>query len=159
MQFRSRKLIITPILTPPFLFALIFLYQSSAAAPVGGVCTVDDSGGAQYTTIKDAIDNVSCTTIQVAGGTYVEVLGIHRDLALNGAGSNLTIIEPTSPSSTPLYVSGDNVSVAGITLQNGGTGLYLSGANVTAADLHIQDNVKGVNVDTECSLSLENSIA
>ena len=51
-------------------------------------CTVDDDGGADYTTVQDAVDDATCTTINVAAGEYVENVVITRNLTLVGAGTD-----------------------------------------------------------------------
>ncbi len=71
--------------TAVFLFALLFALARPAQA-----VTCNVSGGGS---IQTAIDNVSCDTIVVAAGTFTENLSISRSLAIQGAGSDSTIID------------------------------------------------------------------
>jgi len=56
--------------------------------------TVDDDGGADYTSIQAAIDNSSDgDTIRVFEGTYRELVSVNRSITLQGNGSEETIID------------------------------------------------------------------
>jgi len=54
------------------------------------VCTVPS---ASHPTIQEAVDDLACTEIALAAGTFVEAVGIDRDLELHGASSATTVIE------------------------------------------------------------------
>src|SRR5687767_14206621 len=48
------------------------------------ICTVDDSGGAEFTTIQAAEADPACTTIVVAAGTYTGPVEIDRPVVIQG---------------------------------------------------------------------------
>ncbi len=87
MQIQRRLLAFlgTGMGTAVLLFALLFSLSRPAQA-----MTCNVSGGGS---IQNAIDNVSCDTIIVAAGTFMENLSIGRSVAIQGAGSNSTIID------------------------------------------------------------------
>ena len=68
-----------------------------AVGSVGMAATisVDDDGGADYTSIQEAIDNAtSGDTIEVAAGTYREYVHVNKDgLTIEGAGIDQTVID------------------------------------------------------------------
>jgi|GEM_PF-609752 len=87
---------------------LVILMASGAGA---ATLTVDDSGGADYTRIQDAIDNANDgDTILVQSGTYYENVNVTKQLILrgiddgggkpvvdaNGIGSTITLISRSS---------------------------------------------------------------
>ncbi|HFQ92598.1 MAG TPA: hypothetical protein ENK32_01195, partial [Anaerolineae bacterium] len=71
--------------TAVLLFALFFALSRPAQA-----MTCNVSGGGS---IQSAIDNVSCDTIIVAAGTFMENLDIGRSLTIQGAGAGSTIVD------------------------------------------------------------------
>ncbi|MCB0124840.1 MAG: hypothetical protein KDE58_21440, partial [Caldilineaceae bacterium] len=54
------------------------------------LCTVPS---VNYSTIQAAVDDINCTTIELAAGTYTEAIVIKRDLTLRGAGNEQTILD------------------------------------------------------------------
>ncbi len=86
--------------------------------------TVDDSGGAHFTTIQEAIDAANPgDTIYVYSGTYFEHLTIDKSLTLIGENKETTIIDGEGYGKV-IYVSGDDVGISGFTIQNGEYGIY-----------------------------------
>lgn len=86
--------------------------------------TVDDSGGAHFTSIQEAIDNANDgNTVYVYSGTYFEHLTINKSIILMGEDRQTTIIDGGGYGKV-IYVSGDDVSISGFTIQNGEYGIY-----------------------------------
>jgi hypothetical protein len=63
-----------------------FLSSTQAAAP----CKVPSTA---YPTIQAAVNDVTCATIHVAAGTYVELVTIACDVTLRGAGEDSTALD------------------------------------------------------------------
>lgn len=57
---------------------------------VAAVCTVPS---APHPTIQEAVDDVGCTEIVIAAGTYAESVEIDRSLSVSGASTTGTTIE------------------------------------------------------------------
>lgn len=71
--------------------ALSPLLLCAIATPAAAVvCSVPS---ANYPTIQAAVDDVACTEIVVAAGTYVESVEIQRSLSLTGDSPGTTVIE------------------------------------------------------------------
>ena len=119
-----RLLYLTPVLIFLLLLGLAVTGLAQGASRASGpVCTVDDSGhGGDYTTIGAAVADVNCQTIHVAAGVYTENITIDRDLVLQGAGANNTIIDGNGSVTHQRVIAialGQNVAISGVTIQNG----------------------------------------
>jgi hypothetical protein len=150
------------------------VYVNSAWAGLAAGTDPDGSGPAAaigadaFPTIQAGIDAVNTGgTVHVAPGFYVGSVNIYKSLTLVGdAGSASTILSEIPQGSTiasglttGLTVTGDTVTIAGLTLQFFGTGITATGGTtLTLADLHFQINnggsVTGVN-----TLNLKGSAA
>ena len=111
-----------------------------------GVCDIDCS-------LREAIDAaVAGDTIDIPAGTYTLTLGsqltIDVGLTLSGAGSGDTIIQadtaPMTATFRVLYTEAGDVTISGVTVQNGNTnqdggGIYNKGA-LTLIDTIVKDN-------------------
>jgi hypothetical protein len=118
----SKYIILTLLLV--LLMGSIVIAGSAQGAPkaAGPVCTVDDGGGSDYTTIAAAVGDPGCTTVEVAAGVYVENLTIDRDLTLRGADAHSTIIDGNGQATHQRVISitlHRNVSIADVTIQHG----------------------------------------
>jgi parallel beta-helix repeat protein len=99
--------------------------------------TVDDSGGAHFTTIQEAIDNANDgNTVYVYSGTYFEHLTINKSITLMGEDKDKTIIDGGG-SGTVIYVSGDDVSISGFTIQKGEYIIYCDESDSTTIKYNI----------------------
>jgi hypothetical protein len=77
-------------LLPRLPATLAALALAVAAAPAAAItCSVPS---APYGTIASALADPTCTTVQVAAGTYVESLQATRDVTIQGAGSASTVV-------------------------------------------------------------------
>lgn len=99
-------------------------------AAAGPTCTVNFAGGgADYTTIQEAVDDTSCSTIKVAKGDYIENVTITRGLTLKGAKAGSNVNSRTFDSANESTVTGlvtinaAGVTVDGFSLTNPGHGL------------------------------------
>jgi nitrous oxidase accessory protein NosD len=73
------------------IITLVILIAESASA---ATLTVDDSGGAMYTKIQEAVNAASPgDTIYVNDGTYKENIVIPKSLTLNGQNMSNVIID------------------------------------------------------------------
>jgi hypothetical protein len=72
-------------------FSLALLLLTTLPAPSAkGVCNVPS---APYPTIQEAVDDLACSEISIAAGTYAESVEIDRSLEITGASSTATVIE------------------------------------------------------------------
>ncbi len=127
-------------------------------------CTVDDSGGADYLTIQDAVNDIACATINVAAGAYEENVVIARSLTLVGIGSGGTWVGGAGQvfliDSTSAIVAISGVTIEGVYHSGDGTGVYNKG-KLTLDDVLITDNEAGNNgggIYNTGSLTLTNSV-
>ena len=123
--------------------------------PDGNIITVDDSGGADYTKIQDAIANASSGyTIKVFSGTYNEHVATNKSLKLIGEDKETTIIDGGG-SGQCIYVVADNVKISGFTIQNGADGVYVAYSNgCTIANNIISDNYDGIYLSNSNNITI-----
>jgi len=100
---------------------------------IGGAATitVDDSGGADYTSIQAVIDaNGNGDTIIVRDGTYIENIVVNRFLTINSKnGADSTIVQAASTDDSIFKATVDLVNINGFTVggdtdDHGGFNLY-----------------------------------
>ena len=157
------------------LFLFLFTIQSTSAENI----YVDNAGGADYTTIQEAINNANeSDTIYVYSGTYNENLIINKSIVLSNTGSGVVKVIGSSDHTTKIMAN--NIEIKGLTIENdgesffciyisqvtgciiqdniiknGGYGIYLVSSNTnTINDNIIQNN----NVGVKCTNSDENTI-
>ena len=95
------------------------LYPKIIANP-RNIIYVDDSGGAEYTNIQEAIDNsIVGDTIYVYSGTYLENIIINKSINLTGEDKNTTIIDGSSNGNV-ISLFASYVNVTGFTIRNSG---------------------------------------
>jgi hypothetical protein len=99
-----------------------------------------------FTNIQDAIDAVDTGgKVHVAAGTYPESVNINKELTLQGADKDTTVIRfgyDSYPSASPLVITAANVTVSGLTIQSGQYTeptwtVAISGNSATLTDLHL----------------------
>jgi predicted transcriptional regulator/nitrous oxidase accessory protein NosD len=89
------------------------------------VITVDDSGGADYLTIQEAIDAaIPGGRIFVYQGIYYENVVVYKPVRIKGEDRNGTIIDG-SGSGTVVLITANEVEIERFTIQNGQYGLFL----------------------------------
>jgi S-layer protein (TIGR01567 family) len=93
--------------------------------------TVDDSGGADFTSIQVAIDAAtSGDAIYVYAGTYVENVDVNKQLTLEGEGADVVTVTNHTSDSPVFNVTADYVNISGFTVTGAtgwGAGIYLGG--------------------------------
>jgi parallel beta-helix repeat protein len=86
--------------------------------------TVDDYGVADFNTIQEAIDFArDGDTIFVYGGIYLEHLIINKSITLVGEDEDKTFIDGEG-TGIVVYITGEDVSITGFTIQNGEYGIF-----------------------------------
>ncbi|HDN65827.1 MAG TPA: hypothetical protein ENF23_06005, partial [Methanosarcinales archaeon] len=117
--------------------------------------TVDDSGGADFTSIETAVDaSIPGDTIYVRAGTYVENVYVRKRLTLEGAGAEVVTVTAESASGSVFEVDSDHVNISGFAVtgatDHGGSGIYLSGVDYC--------NISGNNVsNNSCGICIKHS--
>lgn len=149
----------------------------------GNTIYVDDSGGANYTTIQDAVNIANeSDTIYVYSGTYNENVVVNKPLTLSGEGSGSTTINGEGDHT--LKVTSNNVTLSGFKIQNtgnshaciflssvinctiknnivknGGNGVYLvsSNSNTIKYNTAIKDNNIGIYLSNSDNNIIKNN--
>jgi len=128
-----------------FLTTLLVLtsVSFSTAATENNIIYVDDDGGADYTTIQDAIQAASeGDSIYVYPGTYYGIITIEKSLTLTGEDKTSTIIDGQQLGEDMITVTAPNVHINGFTIQNGPRGNgYNSGIKLEDADNGILEDI------------------
>jgi len=92
-----------------------------------GVITVDDSGGAMYTSIQAAIDDAGPgDEIHVDSGTYIENVNVDKQLTLIGEGADKVTVQAVSSDDHVFHVTANWVNISGFKV-TGATDYYMSG--------------------------------
>ncbi len=93
----------------------------------------------QYATLQDALDQVTCNTIQVITGTYNTDLVITRNVTIQGLAANLVHIQGTSTGPVISTTTGINVTLQGLSISGGSNSAQNGGGIVNYGTLFIQD--------------------
>jgi len=126
-----------------FLFALVavgvlMLVLAGCEVGEGTILTVDDSGGAEYTRIQDAVDDAGeGDRIMVSPGTYYETITIETTLELVGSSPEDTIINGSR--------EGDVVTVNATDVLI--TGFNITGSGTKSGDAAIQVKAQGCEIE------------
>ena len=123
-------------------FLIFFLVSLGAAMLIIGgsilvqadTLYVDDSGGADFISIQDAIDMANeSDTVYVYSGTYNENIAIDKTITLSGTGSSSTKIIGSDSNKNTVVISADLVVLSGFLIDNTAGranqyhGVYLNG--------------------------------
>ncbi len=99
---------------------------------------VNVDGGADYTSIQDAINaSNDGDTVYVYGGIYFEDIVISKSITILGENRDITMID-TNGTGNGIYVNASFVDVKGFTVSNSGTNYFDAG-------IHL-DKVQGCNI-------------
>lgn len=114
-----------------------------ATAVNNDIIYVDDDGGADYTTIQEAINVVSDgDTIYVYPGIYYGVININKSITLTGEDKTVTIIDGQQLGEDMITVTAPNVHINDFTIRNGPRGGgYNSGIKLEDADNSILEDI------------------
>jgi len=131
-----------------FIFTLLLSFPNSGNAS-SNTLYVDDSGGANYTSIQDAITHaVDGDIIYVYEGIYHENVVVDKKITLQGENKNAVI--DAGYGGDAISVLESNVYISGFTTINGGNGSYgikLYGVeNCTVKNCNLSDNYAGVGI-------------
>jgi parallel beta-helix repeat protein len=122
--------------------SLIGCIENSSNKSQGNIIYVDVTGGKDYTSIQDAINNANNgDSIIVSKGTYHEFLHVNKSINLKG--SDLTIIYPNNVASnenSTIYVTADRCSIEGFKINNLNSEKYIIGINLHSSGNIILDN-------------------
>lgn len=108
--------------------------------------TVDDSGGANYTRIQDAVDNASAgDTIFVYNGSYIEQISITKNnISIIGESSNTTLIHGGWSADRVVDIQAENIYFSSFTISHSsiyGTGVHLQNTkNLTFTNNSVINN-------------------
>src|SRR5437764_1882838 len=112
--------------------AAIFVTALALGAAIASAATCNVP--ADHATIQSAVDDLNCTTINVAAGTYAEGVSIGRAVTLAGPNSGVSALGTRGPeatvtsSGTTFNVTNASVTIDGFTV-NGGFAVYVSGSS------------------------------
>lgn len=124
---------------------VVLLVTAAAVSARAATCSVPTSG---YPTIQAAVDDPTCSTIDVAPGVYAENVSIARSLVLNGAQAGQAVSGRTSGGPAESVIVGANpvgptaavaIDAASVTLD----GFTLKNSVNTGAASGIQVNANG----------------
>ena len=138
---------------------------TATTAPTRSII-VDDSGGADYTSIQAAVDNASAgDTILVRDGTYTENIDINKRLTLKSEnGSENTIVRAENPNDHVFYVNANNVNITGFNVA-GATGTDIAGVYLYYSDyskvndINVSNNGYGIYLYSSGNSMLSNNTA
>jgi parallel beta-helix repeat protein len=155
---RATKLIVTVI--------WILVISGFAVSNVYGenTITVDDSGGANYTSIQDAVNNANDgDTILVYTGTYTENVDVKKRLIIKSDSGNPddTIVQAADPDDHVFHVTADNVIISGFRVTGANNyGIRLEGVEECAVINNIaSDNRYGIGIEDSDHNDLNNNTA
>jgi parallel beta-helix repeat protein len=118
---------------------MVMLACAFLCLPVAAADHVVGPAGAEFTTLKDAVDwSIGGDTIRVESGTYAESIKLDKKLFLIGVdtGGGAPVITP-SKTGNVVEILADGCTVQGFTIQNSATG---SGIRVTSSSNSLRHN-------------------
>ncbi len=115
--------------------AVVVLVVAGAVPALGATCNVPST---PHPTIQAAINDVACTEIVAATGTYTEAPVINRTLSIEGAGSSQSFIQGQ------VEVLAGTVGLTGLHISAAGEALWAhSGAETSGFDLIVVNGLVG----------------
>jgi pectin methylesterase-like acyl-CoA thioesterase len=127
------------------------------ARAAGPACTVNAGGGADYTTIQDAVNDTSCTSILVTPGIYREHVEINRNLTLRGSQAATTIVDGSTTNTVFVLgcrnLNSGTVHLSDITIQNGFGGICNRGTLTLANSIITNNTASGISNEGTATIS------
>jgi parallel beta-helix repeat protein len=127
------------LLTTQLLISITSLVPVSLGA-TASIHTDQDPGtfveySSRNTTLQDAINQAQPgATLQLAAGSYTEILTIDKPIHLKGQGSMHTILCPTSPTNGyAVRITTEGVTLSDLSITNQGPGIYTTCVKICAA--------------------------
>jgi hypothetical protein len=155
--------------------SILILSLATAAAANAATCSVPTAG---YPTIQSAVDDPTCTAINVAPGVYAENVTVPRTVTLNGAqagqpiadrnsgGPSESIVTGTNPAGpSPVFlINATGVTIDGFTVKNAvasgpAIGIQVNSGSVDA--VMINDFIDGIEsaADTARAIYVQNGVS
>jgi parallel beta-helix repeat protein len=128
------------------------------------IITVDDSGGANYTSIQDAVNNANDgAKILVYTGTYTENVNVAKQLVIKSESGNPddTVVLAADPGDHVFYVTADNVIISGFGVTGSNNhGIYLEEVEgCVVANNIVSNNRYGIGMENSDHNDLSNNTA
>ncbi len=137
--------------------ALALLLAGGAGA---ATLTVDDSGGANYSRIQDAINNASAgDTILVYSGTYYENVNVTKQLTMSGIG--MPVVDAKGKGSA-ITLAVDGITLEGFAATGSGSdpevGIRVNSNNNTLIGNNASNNNNGIYLVSSSNNTLSSNI-
>lgn len=138
----------------------------TASIVAAEIVTVDDNGGANYTSIQDAVNNANNgDTILVYSGSYTENLYVDKELTIKSKSGNPdnTIVQAANSSIHVFDVTADNVTISGFNITGASMSLKSGIFLYRVEDCLITNNIilknrYGIHLDRSSNNKLRNNI-
>ncbi|TFH47453.1 MAG: hypothetical protein E4G94_00010, partial [ANME-2 cluster archaeon] len=123
------------------------VFQNTQAPAVGpSIITVDDSGGADYTSIQAAVDNATAEdTIEVRSGIYYENVDVNKQLILRGVdiGSGKPVVDANG-NGNAITLNANGITLDGFTTINA-SGYPFAGIRIVSNNNILSNNTASDN--------------
>lgn len=137
-SMKKREVVMGKVVVCAFVLSILVLVFAGVMPVVAATTwTVDDSGGADFTTIQAAVDAASeGDTISVRDGTYIENVNVNKRLMIRSEnGTDVTVVQAVDPDDHVFEVTADSVEINGFKVMGVvNYGGYEAGIYVVNAD-------------------------
>ncbi|HYN44536.1 MAG TPA: NosD domain-containing protein [Candidatus Limnocylindrales bacterium] len=141
-------------------FRIMVLGLLLAGMAGAATLTVNNSGGAEYTTINDAINqSKSEDTIQVQNGTYYENVNVNKTLTLRGIG--MPVVNANG-SGSAVTLAANGITLEGFTAAGAGyseAGIRVTSNNNTLVGNNASNNDYGIFLESSSNNTLRRNNA
>jgi parallel beta-helix repeat protein len=148
------------------LLAVIAITITTAQVGAAAIITVDDSGGADFTMIQDAIDAASPgDTIEVYSGTYYENVNVTKQLTLQGVDTGMgQPVVDAGESGSGITLLADGIALENFEVINSGyywrdAGITVISSNNAISDNNVSANLNGISLLNSSSNTISGNIA
>ncbi len=127
--------------------------------PSGNILYVGGTGGGNYTSIQDAIDNASdgdTVFVYAYSSIYYENIFVYKSINLIGEDRNTTVIDGDSKGDV-VFISADWVNISEFTIQNSGSICYNAGIHIASDYINVSGNIITINTDIGVWLDSSNN--